>query len=64
MLKDLKIIKKLYGEQMMHFCRSAFSTILEKEGLLPNLDYLGFYFMYRHYNRWTIIEEISKQKRK
>ena len=34
---DLKIIKKLYGEKMMHLCRELFSTLLEKEGLLSNL---------------------------
>ena len=34
---DLTIIKKHYGEKMMHLCRSMFSTILEKPGLLSNL---------------------------
>ena len=34
---DLAIIKKQYGEKMMHLCRSMFSTILEKPGLLSNL---------------------------
>ena len=37
MKSDLKIIKKLYGEQMAHFCRDNFSTILETNGLLLNL---------------------------
>ena len=37
MNNDLKIIKKKYGEKMMHFCRATFSTILETEGLLPQL---------------------------
>lgn len=32
--KDLKLIKKYYGEDFMHLCRSMFPTILEKEGLL------------------------------
>ena len=32
--KELKKIKKIYGEQFMHLCRSLFPTILEKEGLL------------------------------
>ena len=31
---DLKLIKKHYGEKMMHFCRETFPTILEKEGKL------------------------------
>ncbi len=34
MNKDLKIIKKKYGENMMHLCRRLFPTILEKEGIL------------------------------
>ena len=37
MNSDLKIIKKKYGEKMMHFCREFFPTLLEKEGLLSNL---------------------------
>ena len=37
MNNDLKIIKKKYGEKMMRFCRATFSTILETEGLLPQL---------------------------
>ena len=34
---DLKIIKKYYGENMMHYARDNFSIILEKEGRLSNL---------------------------
>ena len=34
---DLKIIKKLYGEKMMHLCRTLFPTILETKGLLSSL---------------------------
>ena len=37
MNKDLEIIKKYYGEKMMHLCRSLFPTILETEGLLSRL---------------------------
>ena len=37
MNKDLIIIKKEYGEKMMHFCRDVFATILEEEGLLSKL---------------------------
>ena len=37
MNKDLKTIKKKYGEEMMHLCRELFPTILEQEGLLPKL---------------------------
>ena len=36
-MDDLKLFKDKYGEKMMHFCRSAFSTILETPGLLFNL---------------------------
>ena len=34
---DLKIIKKLYGEKMMHLCRELFSVILEIPGKLSNI---------------------------
>lgn len=34
--KELKMIKKLYGEEFMHFCRSKFATILETPNLLLN----------------------------
>lgn len=37
MEKDLKWIKKHYGEQMMHLCRKHFQPILETEGYLPEL---------------------------
>ena len=37
MNEDLKIIKKKYGEKMMHLCRNMFTTILEEKGLLPKL---------------------------
>ena len=36
-MNDLKIIKKKYGELMMHLCRKLFPTLLEKEGLLSSL---------------------------
>ena len=37
MSNDLKLIKKYYGENMMHLCRELFSTILETEGLLSKI---------------------------
>lgn len=40
--KDLKIIKKYYGEKMMHLCRKNFSTILETQNLLPKLLLCNF----------------------
>lgn len=36
-MDDLKLIKKHYGEKMMHLCRELFPTILETEGLLYSL---------------------------
>lgn len=44
---DLKLIKKHYGEKMMHLCRELFPTILERNGLLfkllsDNFDYSRF----------------------
>ena len=37
MNSDLKIIKKYYGEKMMHLCREHFPTILEHQGELPKI---------------------------
>lgn len=40
---DLKIIKKKYGEKMMHLCRSLFPTILEKHpGVLSEIITMTF----------------------
>ncbi len=37
-MDDLKIIKKKYGEEMMHFCRKYFPTILDNnKGLLSEI---------------------------
>ncbi len=35
--KDLKRIKRFYGEDMSKFCKDNFSTFLEKPGVLPQL---------------------------
>ena len=32
--RELKEIKKKYGEKFMHICTNNFSSLLEKEGLL------------------------------
>ena len=37
MVDDLKIIKKQFGEAMMHLCREEFPTILEQPGALSNI---------------------------
>lgn len=34
---ELKRIKKIYGEEMMHLCRELFPSILEKEGFLLSI---------------------------
>lgn len=40
--KDLKYIKKFYGEKMMHLCRQFFPTILDKEGALTEIMQKNF----------------------
>lgn len=37
MVNDLKLIKKNYGEKMMHYCRQHFPDILENESVLYTL---------------------------
>ncbi len=53
--KELKKIKKLYGENFMHLCRSMFPVILEQEGAL--LEILEKKFSY---NCRTLYESITK----
>ncbi len=36
-LDELKSIKKIYGEDMMHYCRDNFPTILDKKGKLSEI---------------------------
>ena len=50
MNKDLKIIKKKYGENMMHLCRELFPTILEKEGILSQVILDSFEASHELYN--------------
>ena len=35
--KELKWIKKHYGETLMHICRTHFAPILEHPGVLTNI---------------------------
>ena len=42
MNEDLRLIKKYYGEKMMHLCRKLFPTILEESGLLSELLFKTF----------------------
>lgn len=37
LVDDLKIIRKKYGENMAHFCRDNFSSLLEERGLLSKI---------------------------
>ena len=49
-MDDLKVIKKKYGEKMMHLCKKMFPTILENEGLLSKIMLSKFtpnYFLYK-----------------
>lgn len=43
--KDLKYIKKKYGEKMMHYCRECFPTILNVPGKLIEILNKHFYFV-------------------
>ena len=43
--KDLKYIKKKYGEQMMHYCRECFPTILNMPGKLVEILSKHFYYV-------------------
>lgn len=54
--KDLKWIKKHFGERMSHFCRSHFATLLETPRLLPRI--LDEHF--EHSN--TLLEDIKKSE--
>lgn len=53
-MDDLKLIKKYYGEEMMHFARDNFSTILEEKGKLIQI----FENMFPH-NKY-LYENLSK----
>ena len=43
--KDLKYIKKKYGEKMMHYCRECFPTILNMPGKLVEILNKHFYYV-------------------
>ena len=59
MNSDLKIIKKKYGEKMMHLCRSYMPKILETEGLLPKL--LEEHFPFNRHLAEDIIAEHKEE---
>ncbi len=62
MNKDLKKIKKLYGEEMMHLCRELFPTILETDGLLLSILLSRFYpthFLAIDIKKKSVVEEFK-----
>ena len=59
-MNDLKLIKDKYGEKMMHFCRSAFPTILETPGLLYSL--LKNHFEFNKFLYEDIVREAAEDK--
>lgn len=48
--KDLKYIKKKYGEKMMHYCRECFPTILNVPGKLVEINTHFYYVKDSLYN--------------
>ena len=61
-MDDLKLIKKYYGENMMHLCRELFPTLLETPGLLFNLFDSSFEhskFLYADIVNFGKIEELK-----
>ena len=62
MINDLKIIKKKYGEKMMHLCRELFPTILETPGLLSKLMLDNFEPTRFLYNDIIVSNKISDFK--
>ena len=62
MNQDLKIIKKKYGEKMMHLCRELFPTILETEGALSQIlleKFESCRFLYEDIIRNGLTEEFK-----
>lgn len=61
-LSDLKIIKRHYGEDMAHFCRDYFATILEQDGLLFNIISHSFnpsHNLFKDLNRENLLGEFK-----
>ena len=53
--QELKQIKKIYGEEMMHLCKKLFPTILEEEGKLFSI--LSEHFAYNKFLYEDIISQ-------
>ncbi len=63
MTLELKEIKKKYGEEMAHFCREHFSTLLEIKGLLSSLLMEHFdpsHELYNDLKENNLLEEFVK----
>lgn len=58
--KDLKYIKKKYGEKMMHYCRECFPTILNMPGKL--VEILNKHFYYVKDSLYNDIKENHKEE--
>ncbi|MBR4619084.1 MAG: hypothetical protein IKO49_07250 [Bacilli bacterium] len=58
-MRELKMIKNKYGEDMMHYCKSAFPTILEREGLLYKLLSENFSFSKLLYSNLVMNKKLN-----
>ena len=59
-MDDLKLIKKHYGENMMHLCRELFPTLLETPGLLFEIMTKKFAYSKLIYDDLVEQEDIFK----
>ena len=59
-MNDLELIRKYYGEGMMHLCRALFSSILESEGLLYKI--MSEHFAYNKFLYSDLKEQNAIEK--
>ncbi len=62
MKNELKMIKKLYGEQLAHFCRDNFATILEEDGVLLHILTSNFNPSHNLYNDLSLSRSLDEFK--
>ena len=62
MKNELKMIKKLYGEQMAHYCRDNFATILEEDGVLLHILTSNFNPSHNIYNDLYLSRSLDEFK--
>ncbi len=62
MKNELKMIKKLYGEQMVHYCRDNFATILEEDGVLLHILTSNFNPSHNIYNDLYLSRSLDEFK--